>query len=175
MTFYKDGPSYIVCETDVSSKKSLPVLKFILKNCRRISEIDFDFIDIYDDGVHVYIRRGKNQTVFETIDLGGRKVKMICDEVIKKEEDYSREDFINFMKELLKQRDNEREVADGLWKKEEELKKFLSKELDIAERKLKQANWLSEERKGFLKGKIETMQEVNKILEEKSKKSGDTP
>ena len=162
ITFHKD---YVWIYND----KPLPVVKFILTNCINLTSIKFDSIDYYNDGVIVDIRQENNRSVFETTDMGDVKVKIVCDKVVKEEREYNSEDFIDLIKEILNQRDSEHDTTTMFSKRADDLKHFLNRELDITDRKIKQADWLTEEKKHFLEGQKSILQKVIETIAKREK------
>jgi len=144
-----------------------PVVKYILTNCKNIKSIEFDTIDYYNDGLIIDTRQENGQSVFETTDMGGVKVKIICDKIEKEEHDYSSQDFVDLIKEISKQRDSEYETSTMLTKRADNLKQFLNHELDIVTRKLTQADWLTEDKKHFLQGQQEIIKRILDTIDKK--------
>ncbi len=68
------------------------------------------------------------------------KIKIVCDKVVKEEREYNSEDFIDLIKEILKQRDSEHDTTTMFSKRADAMKHFLNRELDITDRKIKQAD-----------------------------------
>lgn len=162
ITFHKD---FVWIYND----SPLPVVKYILTNCVNLTDIKFDSIDYYNDGVIVDIRQENNCSVFEITDIGDIKVKIVCDRVVKEEREYNSENFIDLIKEVLKQRDSEHDTTTMFSKRADDLKHFLNRELDIADRKLKQADWLTEDKIHFLEGQISILQKIIETIAKREK------
>ena len=136
----------------IFNEETSPVVSFKLTNCQDLATIKFENIDAHNDGVFIDIQQISNYTVFETSDMGDFKTKIICDKVIKEEREYSKEDFTDLIKEILKQRDDEHNTVTKYAKREDAINQFLIRELNIVERKITEANWLTEDKKHFLEG-----------------------
>lgn len=162
LIFHKDYPWIL-------NEKPLPVVSYILTNCQNLSNIEFDNMDEFYDGIIVNIRQENNHSVFETTDSGEVKIKVVCDKVIKAEREYNREDFMGLIKEVLKQRDNEFDIMKELKQQEEDLKHFMKHELDIAQRKIEQADWLTEDKKHFLEGQQNILKKIIEAIERREK------
>lgn len=137
-----------------------PVLKYRLTNCKNIKNIDFDHIDYYNDGLTLNVTQNDNLFHFETIDIGGRTTTIVCENVEKSQEAYSKSDLIYLINEITKQRDDEYDSTNKLREKLADIKKALTQELDAITRKLNQANWLKDDKKNYLVGKQEILKSV---------------
>lgn len=144
----------------IYNENPFPVIKYILINCRDLNAIKFDLLDPYDDGLVIDVRQEDSVSIFEATDMGGDKVRIICDKIVQEECDYARQDLIDLIKEFLNQRDGEYDTVARLTKREDQLKQFLNHELDIVTRKITQANWLSEGKKQFLQGQQEIIKKI---------------
>jgi len=148
----------------IYNENPLPVVKFTLTNCKNVESLNFDSIDYYNDGLIIETRQESGLSVFETTDMGGVKVKIICDKIEKEEREYNSQDFVELIKEILKQRDNEFDTAVMLTKGTDNLKQYLNHELDVITRKITLADWLTEAKKQFLLGQQEMVIKIlNKI------------
>ncbi|MFP5042911.1 hypothetical protein [Parasediminibacterium sp. JCM 36343] len=147
--------------------KPMPVVIYSLTNCKDLAKVDFTYIDVHNDGIIVETRQQNNQSFFETSDMGNVKVTIVCDKIVKREQDYRKEDFIDLLKEFQKQRDDEYETVKMLSDRVEDLKKFLDRELNISERKRNQADWLSEDKKHFLEGQQEILKKVIEVIKKR--------
>jgi hypothetical protein len=145
----------------------LPVIKYTLRNCMNLNEIDFTSIDYYNDGLVIKIKQENNHFVFETTDMGDRKTTAYCDKIEKEELEYSSNDYIYLIKEFTRQRDEAYENEINLNKKIDGLKQFLNHELDIINRKVKQASWLTSDKKNFLEGRKDLIMTIIEKLDEK--------
>lgn len=160
LTFHKE-PFWIYNE------KPNPVVKYTLINCKNLHTIKFDSIDYYNDGLIIEIRQEDRLSFFETTDMGGVKIKIICDKIEKEEREYNSQDFIDLIKEIIKQRDSEHDTVAILAKRANHLKQILNHELDIVTRKITQADWLTEDKKHFLMGQQEIIKKVLDAIDKK--------
>ena len=151
----------------IYNEKPFPVVKYALTNCRNLETIKFDSIDYYNDGLIIDTRREDGLSVFETTDMGDIKVKIICDKIEKEEREYNSNDFVDLIKEILKQRDSEFDTVALLTKRSDNLKQFLNHELDIVTRKINQAHWLTEDKKHFLQGQQEIIKKTLETIDKK--------
>ena len=151
----------------IYNENPFPVVKYTLTNCRDLEKVKFDSIDYYNDGLVIDTRTENGLSVFETTDMGNIKIKITCDKIEKEEREYNSQDFIDLIKEILKQRDNEYETVAMLTKRTDNLKQFLNHELDIVTRKINQADWLTEDKKHFLQGQQESIKKTLEKIEEK--------
>ncbi len=151
----------------IYNEKAYPIVKYTLTDCRNLETIKFDSIDYYNDGLIIDTRQEERVSVFETTDMGGDKIKIICDKIEKEDREYNREDLVYLIKEILKQRDSEFDTAAMLTKRADNLKQFLNHELDIVTRKITQADWLTGDKKHFLQGQQEIIRKILGIIEKK--------
>jgi hypothetical protein len=157
ITFHKDY-------THIYNFETFPVVKYTLINCEDLASRNFDDIDYHNDGLFVETREENNRYVFEATDMGGDVFKIICDKIIKEELEYRKQDYVDLLKEIIKQRDDEYEVVNKYYHQLENLKSFLEKEIDINERKLNQADWLTNEKKKSLEGELSGFRKVFELL-----------
>jgi hypothetical protein len=158
ITFHKD---YVWIFND----ESLPVVKFLLTNCRNLQSVDFDSIDYHNDGVTIEIYKEENRHVFETTDMGNRKVSIICDQIKREELEYCKKDFVKIIKEIQSQRDEMDERVTGLKKQIDNLKHLLNHELEIVDRKIGEATWLTNEKKNLLEGELQAFKKIIEAIE----------
>jgi len=151
----------------IYNEKPFPVVKYTLTNCRNLETIKFDSIDYYNDGLIIDTRQEGGLSVFETTDMGDVKIKIICDKIEKEEREYNSQDFVDLIKEILKQRDKEYDTVTMLTKRADNLKQFLNHELDIVTRKITQADWLAEDKKHFLQGQQEIIKRTLEAIDKK--------
>lgn len=144
-----------------------PVVKFTLKNCRNIDEIDFSSIDYYNDGLTIEIKELDNHFIFETTDMGNIKMTALCDKIEKEELEYSSNDYIYLIKEFTNQRDEAHNSLTTLNERIDSLKHFLHHENDIIDRKIQQASWLTDDKKHFLEGRQDIIKTILDRLNEK--------
>ncbi|MFN7912442.1 MAG: hypothetical protein ACK5QC_11515 [Bacteroidota bacterium] len=149
------------------NEKPLPIVKYTLTNCKDLNSIKLDTIGYYNDGFTIETRQESNKTVFEMTDIDDVKIKIICDKSEKEEREYNKQDFVDLITEILKQRDNEYDAVALLTKRADDLKQFLNHELDVATRKITQANWLTEDKKHFLLGQQEIIRRVLETMDRK--------
>jgi hypothetical protein len=158
ITFHKD---YVW----IFNNESLPVVKFLLTNCRNLQSVDFDSIDYHNDGVTIETYKEENRHIFETTDMGNRKVSIICDQIKMEELEYSKKDFVKLIKEMQSQRDEMEEIVTRLKKQIDNLKHLLNHELEIIDRKIGEANWLTNERKCLLEGELQAFKKIIEAIE----------
>ncbi len=144
-----------------------PVVKYTLTNCKDVKSLKLEPIDYYKDGLIIETSQENDKCVFETTDMDGVKVKIICDKIEKEENEYSRQDLVDLIKEISKQRDNEYETSAFYIKQADNLKQFLNQELDIITRKITQAAWLKKDKKLFLHGQQEIINRILDLINEK--------
>ena len=144
-----------------------PVVKYTLTNCRDLEKIKFGSIDYYNDGLIIDTRQENGLSVFETTNMWNAKIKLTCDKIEKEEREYNSQDFIDLIKEILKQRDSEYETVAILTQRTDNLKQFLNHELDIVTRKINQAYWLNKYKKHFLQGQQEIIKKTLRKIEPK--------
>ena len=160
LTFHKDV--FWIYNDELS-----PVIKYTLKNCRNIDEIDFTSIDYYNDGLTIEIKELDNHFVFETTDMGNIKMTALCDKIEKEELEYSSNDYIYLIKEFTKQRDEAYNSLNIINERIDSLKHFLHHENDIIDRKTEQASWLMDDKKHFLEGRQDIIKIILDRLNEK--------
>ncbi len=162
LTFHKD---YYWIYND----EPLPVVKYTLANCKNLDSVDLDSIDFYHDGLIIDTRREDNLSVFETTDLEDFKVNIVCDKIEKEERPYNTHDYVDLIKEILKQRDTEQEALTNFNKRQDVLVKSLKHELETVTRKINQADWLTDEKKHFLQGQQDILNSVIEKIYRKDK------
>ena len=99
--------------------------------------------------------------------MGDVKIKITCDKIEKEEREYNSQDFVDLIKEILKQRDSEYDTVAMLTKRAYNLKQFLNHELDIVTRKITQADWLTEDKKHFLQGQQKIIKKTLETIDKK--------
>jgi hypothetical protein len=151
------------------SELPFPVTTYTLTNCKNLNSVDFKSIDYRNDGVIVEIIKENNYTVLKTTDMGNTKVRIVCEKVVKEEREYNREDLIDIIKEINKSRDGEHELLAESIKRLKDLKHFLTRELDITERKITQAEWITEDKKHFLEGERNALQGTIETINKREK------
>lgn len=161
--FHKDY-TYIFNETT-----PFPVVKFTLINCRNLLDIQFESIDYYNDGINLDITKEIEQTIFCTTDMGGIEIKISCDKVIREDFQYRQSDLIDFIKATKKESDDNDERANMLNNRIVSLTDTLEHDLDIIQRKLEQANWLTTNKKQFLEGQKNIIRQVLEFIDKKQK------
>jgi hypothetical protein len=157
LTFYKE------C-TWIYSPDPLPVVNYKLVDCRNIQIVEWDTMDEFNDGVIVESLDSDEHFIFQTTDLGGHQVKIECAQIIREDSEYTIEDLIDLTDESEKHRDAEAIVTARLRDKAEELKRFIVHELDIVERKVTQAEWLSEDKRNYLFGQRDALQKIRQFM-----------
>jgi hypothetical protein len=160
IVFHKDFTYFFNIET-------FPIVKYTLLNCEDLASKNFEDIDSYNDGVLVTVKEESNKTAFEATDMGGRVFQIVCQKVIKEEIEYRKQDYVDLLRELIKQRDNEYELSNKYNHRLESIKTFLEKEIDINERKLSQADWLTSDKKKFFEGELSGFRKVLELMTNK--------
>ncbi|MEO6231816.1 MAG: hypothetical protein ABIP10_16945 [Ferruginibacter sp.] len=161
--FHTDVP-YIFNETT-----SFPVVKFTLINCRNPLDINFDTIDYYNDGIIIDIAKENEQSIFCMTDMGGDETKIFCDIVKREDLEYRQSDLIDLIKATKKESDENDKRANMFNDRILSLTTTLEHDLDIIQRKLEQANWLTTEKKEFLEGQKSTIHQVLEFIDKKQK------
>lgn len=146
------------------NSETVPIVKYTLLNCVDLASKNFGDIDCYNDGVFVETIAVDSRFVFEATDIGGRLFQIVCQKIICEELEYRKQDYIDLIKELIRQRDDEHETANKQYQRYENMKAFLEKEIDITDRKISQASWLSSDKKKFLEGELTTYRKVLELL-----------
>ncbi|TDH26897.1 hypothetical protein EXU57_08815 [Segetibacter sp. 3557_3] len=157
ITFHKDF-------THIYNIETFPVVKYTLINCEELASINFDDIEYQNDGLFVENREEHNRSVFEATGIAGEVFKIICDEIIREDLEYRKQDYVDLLNEMIKQRDDEHEVVDKYYQQLENLKFFLEKEIDVSERKLNQADWLTNDKRHFVEGELTGLRKVFEVL-----------
>ena len=153
----------------IFNESPFPVISYKLINCQDLQNIKFDFIDSDEEGVFIEIKQENNLSVFETTDYFGVTIKIICDKILTEEREYNKEDYIDLLKEFIKQRDDAYETTNIINNRLNYLKQYLIKDLDIIDRKIEQANWLTDEKKYFLEGQKNIIEKTFVIIDKKEK------
>jgi hypothetical protein len=159
--FHKDY-TYIFNETD-----SFPVVKFSLINCKNLSDTEFENIDYYNDGITADIKTETEQTVFHLTDMGGIETQIFCEKVVQEELGYRQSDLIDIIRSTKKESDENVERAVMFNNRIESLTNTLKHNLDIIQRKLEQANWLTTDKKQFLEGQQNIIHQVLQFIDKK--------
>ena len=159
--FHKDYP-YLFNETD-----SFPIVKFSLIDCKNLAEIDFVDIDYYNDGISIEINEVNEQTIFNLIDVGNIETIILCDKVLREDLEYRQSDLINIIKSVKKESFENYKIIETSNSRLDALKKLLTRDLDIIQRKLKQADWLTGNKKQFLEGQQNVIYQVLQFIDEK--------
>jgi hypothetical protein len=144
--------------------EAFPVVKYTLLNCQDLASKNFEDIDYHNDGLFVETREESNHHIFEATDMGGEVFQIICEKIVKEDLEYRKQDYIDLLKEIIKQRDEEYEVTNKYYHQLENLKLFLEKEIDINERKLGQANWLTSDKRKLIEGELSGFRKVLELL-----------
>ena len=87
----------------------------------------------------------------------------------KEERPYNTHDYVDLIKEILKQRDTEQEALTNFNKRQDVLVKSLKHELETVTRKINQADWLTDEKKHFLQGQQDILNSVIEKIYRKDK------
>lgn len=96
--------------------------------------------------------------------MGGYVFEIVCEKVIKEELDYRKQDYIDLLEEILKQRDEEYKVSVKYYQQLEGLKLFLEKEVDINKGKFNQADWLPSNKKKFIEGELNGFKKALELI-----------
>lgn len=176
--FYKE---HIICDNNVdiifhqdysyifNETAPFPVVKFSLINCRNLSQVTFQDLDYYNDGVNVDIGMENERTFFQTTDIGDVEIKIFCDKVIRQDIEYRQHDLIGIIKSIKKESDDSNERMTMFSNRIEYLKKFLNHDFDVIKRKLEQANWLAVDKKQFFEGQKSIIDKVLYLIGKKEK------
>jgi hypothetical protein len=159
--FHRDYP-YIFNETD-----SFPLIKFFLINCKNLSDIEFEKIDYYNDGISADIKKETGQTIFQMTDMGGIETQISCEKVVSEDLKYRQSDLIDIIKSTKKESDENNERAVMFNNRIESLTSTLKHDLDIIQRKLEQAKWLTTDKKQFLEGQQNIIHQVLQFISKK--------
>jgi len=159
--FHKDV-TYILNESTPN-----PVVKFTLNNCRDVENIKFDNLDYYNDGVTVDIGNEGSLSFFRTIDMSGIETKILSDKAIREDLEYRQVDLIDIIKSLKKESEINNERAVMLYDRMKALTNSLKHDLVIIDRKLEEANWLTDNKKQFLEGQKNIIQNVLQSIDRK--------
>ena len=150
--------------TYIFNAETFPIVKYTLFNCEDLASKNFEGIDFYNDGVFVEIKKDGSNTVFETTDMGGQVFQIVCQKFKKESLEYRKQDYIDLIRELMKQRDNEYEMSKKHHHHFENIKTFLQKEIDINERKIGQADWLTPDKRKFFEGELNAFRKVLELM-----------
>ena len=156
--FHKE-PSYIFNESAIN-----PIVKFTLTNCRNLDNITFDNIDYYNDGLDIDTTIENGLTVFQIIDKIGSSTKIFCDQVVREDLKYRQTDLVDFIKSAKKEIDADYDKIAILNNKIGDLANSLKHDLDIIDRKLAEASWLTNDKKQFLEGQKTIIQNILQSL-----------
>jgi len=165
IVFHKDY-TYLYNDTTPS-----PVVQFTLRNCSHLSDIPFDNIDHYNDGVIAEIDTENGKTVFRTTDMGGVEVRIVCDEVIRQDGAYRQRDLIDIIKSTKQESDDNDHRATVYGNRIDDLKKLLNHDLVVINTKLEQANWLKIERRQFLEGQKFVIEKILDLIAAREKEN----
>ena len=146
--------------THIYNNEAFPVVKYTLLNCEDLAKN----LDYYNDGLLIETRPESNYSVFEAKDMGGHIFKIACEQIIKEELEYGKQDYIDLLKEIIKQSDEEHEVTSKYHHQLQMLKAQLEKDIGVNERKLQQADWISSEKRKFLEGELSSSRKILKLL-----------
>lgn len=138
----------------IHNAEPLPVVKYKLLDCQNIEALDWTLLDPHNDGVIVTLIPNGSRQIFQTADMSGIQFEIKCEKVIQENNAYSPEDLTDLLKENERQLDSYAILVKRLNDKVKGISNFLEKELDSNLRKLKGANWLTEDKKQFLHGQI---------------------
>ncbi len=166
--FHKDV-TYLLNESTPN-----PVVKFTLTNCRNVADLKFDNINYYNDGVIIDIGNESALTFFRAIDMSGIATKILCDKVIREDLKYRQPDLIDIIKSTKKESDNNNDTTVMLYDRINTLTNSLKHDLDIIDRKLAEANWLTNDKRQFLEGQKNTIQNVLQLIDKKAKQNLNT-
>lgn len=157
LIFHKDFP-YLYNEED------FPVIRFTLKNCESAQSFDFAWLLDDNDGSAIEVYNQNNESVFEVTDSSGESLEIKCEKILKEEIRYREADLYYLISELLKQQETENGTITKLLKNLSQAQGYFEKELEIVDRKLKEADWLSSEKQEFLKGQKSILEKTIELL-----------
>jgi hypothetical protein len=158
ITFHKDF-TYIYNETE------FPVVYYKLTKCKHVDKVDFDNMDHYNDGVTIDIKKNGSGTTFTTTDMGGITVTIECEKIDCEKREYEKRDLIDIIKNLQGQVGDYHDRQNKFIKQREEIKSYLTKEIETTDIKLTQADWLTEQKKRFLNEHLTTLRKMIELIE----------
>ena len=145
--------------------EEFPLVKFTLTNCQNAQGYDFTWLANDNDSVFIEARKENDETTFEITDISDESLAIKCEKVIKEEMKYREEDLVYLINELLKQQEDQSKIVNNVLKSFSELNKYIEKELQVIDRKMKEANWLSLEKQQFLQGQKSMLEKTLEIIE----------
>jgi hypothetical protein len=160
--FHKDF-TYMYNETE------FPVVCYKLAKCKHVDKIDFDNIDHYNDGVTIDIKKNSSGTIFTTTDIGGVTVTIECERIECEKREYEKRDLIDIIKNLQGLVNHYHDRQNKFFRQTEEVKSYLTKEIETTHIKLTQADWLTEPKKQFLNGQLITLRKMVELIERSEK------
>jgi hypothetical protein len=144
--------------------EAFPVVKYTLLGCQDLASKNFQDIDFHNNGLFIETREEGDHHIFEATGMGGDVFQIGCKKIVKENLEYRKQDYIDLLKEIIKQRDEEYDVTKKYYQQFENLKLFLEKEIDINERKLIQANWLTSDKRKLIEGELSGLRKVFEML-----------
>jgi hypothetical protein len=155
--FHKDFP-YLY------NPEEFPVIKFTLMNCQNAQSFDFAWLIDDNEGITIELSKENNDSVFEIIDASGEELKIKCESVKKEEMRYREADLYYLINELSKQNETDSQMITKLLKNLSDFRNYINRELEIIDRKINEANWLSIEKQQFLKGQKVMLEKSLEII-----------
>ncbi len=147
------------------NEAEFPVVCFKLTNCKHLDKVDFKELDYYNDGITVDLKKNGSSEIFTATDMGGITVTIECEKIDSQKREYGKTDLIEIIKNLQSRLDDYHDRENKLVKQREEIKTYLTKEIETTGIKLTQADWLTEQKKQFLNGHLTTLRKMIELIE----------
>lgn len=137
-----------------------PVVRYILLGCKNLEELDWKFLDISGDGITISTIRQGSHYILQMTDVAGDQFKVKCKRIIHEDKTYDNDDLTDLLKEANRKLDDDAVLISKLRDKIERICHYLEKELNGNVQRLKQADWLVNEKKQFLQRQNTLIQNV---------------
>ncbi len=151
--------------TYIYNEAEFPVVCYKLTKCKNLDKVDFESMDHYNDGVTIDIKKNGSGTTFTTTDMGGVTVTIECEKIDSEKREYDKSDLVDIIKFLQGQVEDYNDRQTKLFKQREEIKSYLTKEIETTDIKLTQADWLTDQKKQFLNGHLTTLRKMIELIE----------
>jgi len=155
--------------TYMYNEAEFPVVRYRLTNCENLDKVDFEKIDYYNDGVTIKQKENSSGQIFTTTDMHGITVTIECERIEFENKEYDKADLIDIIKDLQRQVDEYHDRQAGLEKQKEQIKSYLTKEIETTDIKLNQADWLTDQKKQFFTGHLTTLRKIMELIESREK------
>lgn len=136
----------------LNEEEEYPVTKFTLTNYRNLKDLNFDELDNHFDGITIEVYKDSELTRFCMSEIDGTEFNIICDKVLHEDLDYRKSDLIDIIKSVKKESEENHRQIRQLLAKLDRLTTSLEHDLEILNRKIAEAGWLTTEKKKFLEG-----------------------